>query len=123
MIYFFYSELYDIYIVYTLPSSEKKKENYGYIFVLAPYLYVSCSAPAQQALRMGFHHNLTDTSLFIYHHGADTTYLLLYVDDIVLNTSSTSLLESIISHLRCEFSMTDLGALNYFLGILVTRAS
>ncbi|GJQ92175.1 ribonuclease H-like domain-containing protein [Tanacetum coccineum] len=53
----------------------------------------------------------------------DTTFLLLYVDDIVLTASSDRLLQQIIAFLHREFSMTDLGALNYFLGILVTRDS
>lgn len=72
---------------------------------------------------MRFHHSLMDTPIFIYHHGADTTNLLLHIDDIVLTASSMSLLESIISYLRREFAMTDLGALNYLLGILATRSS
>ncbi|GJX23235.1 ribonuclease H-like domain-containing protein [Tanacetum coccineum] len=53
--------------------------------------------------------------------GADTAYLLLYVDDIVLTASSSDLLQQIITSLHAEFSMTDLGSLNYFLGISVTR--
>ncbi|GKE03657.1 ribonuclease H-like domain-containing protein, partial [Tanacetum coccineum] len=39
----------------------------------------------------------------------------------VFTASSTSLLQRIISSLHKEFDMTDLGALNYFLGISVTR--
>lgn len=69
---------------------------------------------------MGFQHNITDSSLFTYHHGSDTTYLLLYVDNIVLTGSSTMLLHSIITQLNREF-MIDLGALNYFLDISATR--
>jgi hypothetical protein len=38
----------------------------------------------------------SDTSLFIYQHGADTAYLLLYVDDIVLTASSEPFLRRII---------------------------
>nr|GEW00729.1 ribonuclease H-like domain-containing protein [Tanacetum cinerariifolium] len=52
--------------------------------------------------------------------GTDTAYLLLYVDDIVLASSSESLLQQIIGSLHKEFAMTDLGSLNYFLGISVT---
>ncbi|GJW13157.1 ribonuclease H-like domain-containing protein [Tanacetum coccineum] len=52
--------------------------------------------------------------------GSDTAYLLLYVDDIILIASSTAFLQSIIATLHAEFSMTDLGSLNYFLGISVT---
>ncbi|GKA37805.1 ribonuclease H-like domain-containing protein [Tanacetum coccineum] len=56
-------------------------------------------------------------------YGTDTAYLLLYVDDIVLTASSESLLQQIIRSLHQEFAMTDLGSLNYFLGISVTRDS
>ncbi|GJR75117.1 microrchidia 6-like protein isoform X1 [Tanacetum coccineum] len=59
----------------------------------------------------------------LYRQGTNTAYLLLYVDDIVLTTSSESLLQQIIRSLHQEFAMTDLGSLNYFLGISVTRDS
>ncbi|XP_071707917.1 uncharacterized mitochondrial protein AtMg00810-like [Rutidosis leptorrhynchoides] len=55
--------------------------------------------------------------------GASVAYLLLYVDDIILMASSTTLLRKIISSLGKEFAMTDLGPLNYFLGISATRTS
>ncbi|GKA53712.1 ribonuclease H-like domain-containing protein [Tanacetum coccineum] len=67
--------------------------------------------------------NKTDSSLFIFHKGPDTAYLLLYMDDIILTASSTSLLQCIISLLHAEFAMTDLGPLNYFLGISATRTT
>jgi hypothetical protein len=50
-------------------------------------------------LTLGFVEAKSDTSLFIYHYGAETAYLLLYVDDIVLTASSPSLLRRIISSL------------------------
>ncbi|GJV15541.1 ribonuclease H-like domain-containing protein [Tanacetum coccineum] len=50
-------------------------------------------------------------------------FFLLYVDDILLTSSSTTLLQRIIASLNQEFSMTDLGSLNYFLGIFVTRST
>ncbi|GJR09588.1 retrovirus-related pol polyprotein from transposon TNT 1-94 [Tanacetum coccineum] len=53
----------------------------------------------------------------------DTTYLLLYFDDIVLTASSESLLQQIIRLFHQEFAMTDLGPLSYFLGISVTHDS
>ncbi|GJV37682.1 ribonuclease H-like domain-containing protein [Tanacetum coccineum] len=56
-------------------------------------------------------------------YGADIAYLLLYVDDIVLTASSESLLQQIIGSLPKEFAITDMGLLNYFLGISVTRDS
>ncbi|GKA21721.1 ribonuclease H-like domain-containing protein [Tanacetum coccineum] len=54
---------------------------------------------------------------------SQVSYLLLYVDDIILTASSTALLQQLINSLHREFDMTDLGALNYFLGISVVRHS
>ncbi|GJW13780.1 ribonuclease H-like domain-containing protein [Tanacetum coccineum] len=78
---------------------------------------------AAYATRVGFFTSRCDSSLFIYRSGSDTAYLLIYVDDIVLTASYTTLLQQIISSLHSEFDMTDLGALNYFLVIFVTRDS
>jgi hypothetical protein len=55
-------------------------------------------------LKLGFIEVKTDSSLFIYRSGADTVYLLLYVD-IVLTASSSTLLQRIISALQHEFSL------------------
>lgn len=49
------------------------------------------------------------------------TVLVLYVDDIVLTTSTTTSLQKLLYLLKIEFAMTDLGSLNYFLGILVIK--
>jgi hypothetical protein len=46
-------------------------------------------------------------------------YLLLYVDDIILTTSSAELLRHTISALQREFAMKDLEPLHHFLGITV----
>ncbi|GJU87758.1 ribonuclease H-like domain-containing protein [Tanacetum coccineum] len=53
--------------------------------------------------------------------GSQVTYLLIYVDDIILTASCPALLQQIIGSLNNEFDMTDLGALNYFLGISADR--
>ncbi|GJX36836.1 ribonuclease H-like domain-containing protein [Tanacetum coccineum] len=47
---------------------------------------------ASYATRVGFQHSKTDSSLFIFHRGSDIAYLLLYVDDIILTTSSSAFL-------------------------------
>lgn len=61
------------------------------------------------------------SSLFVLRWGHDLTYLLLYVDNIVLTVPSTSLLQQTISLLHGEFSMKDLGPLYFFLGISVAH--
>jgi len=72
---------------------------------------------------MGFVEAKSDTSLFVFHRGSDTAYLLLYVDDVVLTASSTDLLRRIIAALQQEFSMKDLGELHHFLGMHVQRTA
>ncbi|KAM0049451.1 putative RNA-directed DNA polymerase [Helianthus debilis subsp. tardiflorus] len=70
---------------------------------------------------LGFRNSMCDTSLFIYQHGHQLAYLLVYVDDIVLTASHTDLLHGFITKLSAEFAMSDLGSLHHFLGITVTR--
>ncbi|KAJ9563458.1 hypothetical protein OSB04_008618 [Centaurea solstitialis] len=71
---------------------------------------------------LGFLSSKTDTSLFTYHRGSDTIYLLLYVDDIILTASSPTLIFMVISKLSSEFPMSDLGPLSFFLGIAASRS-
>ena len=71
---------------------------------------------------LGFIGAKTDSSLFVYRRGPDMAYLLLYVDDIILTASSSTLLHSLIGSLHSEFIMTDMGDLHYFLGISVKRS-
>ncbi|KAL9308699.1 putative RNA-directed DNA polymerase [Arabidopsis thaliana] len=68
---------------------------------------------------MGFVQSKCDASLFVYKHGQDKAYLLLYVDDIMLTTSSSRFLDSIVDKLKTEFPMLDTGKLSFFLGISV----
>jgi hypothetical protein len=87
----------------------------------APRAWYSCFASHIQSL--GFIEAKADTSLFIYQHGPDTAYLLLYVDDIILTASTSALLRQIITSLQQSFPMKDLGPLQHFLGIAVHRSS
>nr|GEW37959.1 hypothetical protein [Tanacetum cinerariifolium] len=50
-------------------------------------------------------------------HGSHVAYLLIYVDDIILTTSSPVPLQQIVDSLYNDFDMTDLVVINYFLGI------
>jgi hypothetical protein len=70
-------------------------------------------------LTLGFVEAKSDTSLFVFRRSADKVYLLLYVDDIVLTASSTTLLQHTISALKREFTMKDISPLHHFLGVSV----
>ncbi|GKB41462.1 ribonuclease H-like domain-containing protein [Tanacetum coccineum] len=76
-----------------------------YVCLLQKSLYGLKQAPrawfqrfSSYAIRAGFYHRKTDSS-------------------------STALMQRIISFLHAEFAMTDLGPLNYFLGISATRTT
>jgi hypothetical protein len=66
---------------------------------------------------LGFCGSKSDRSLFMFKQGPSTAYLLLYVDDIILTASSSSLLNHFIHKLHAELAMSDLGPLQHFLGI------
>jgi hypothetical protein len=72
---------------------------------------------------LGFQASLTDPSLFVQHSSHGTVILLLYVDDILLTGSHSSLITSVIDALTQEFNMKDLGPLTYFLGLQVSYSS
>jgi hypothetical protein len=72
---------------------------------------------------LGFTCSKLDTSLFILHGSMGTSYLLLYVDDIILTASTSNLLERVITALNAEFAMSDLGELHHFLGLAFRRDS
>jgi hypothetical protein len=50
-------------------------------------------------------------------------YLLIYVDDIIIASSTDAAVETLLNDLRLEFTLNDLGPLNYFLGIEVKLSS
>ncbi|BBH05526.1 hypothetical protein Prudu_016938 [Prunus dulcis] len=72
---------------------------------------------------LGFQASNADPSLFIHHSSLGTVVLLLYVDDIILTGSNSSLITSVISALTQEFDMKDLGQLTYFLGLQISYQS
>ena len=70
-------------------------------------------------LSLGFHAFKVDTSLFILSVSADIFYLLVYIDDILLIGSDSTILQCLIQLLSSEFKLRDLGDVHYFLGIEV----
>jgi histone deacetylase 1/2 len=50
-------------------------------------------------------------------------YVLVYVDDIIVTSSSDAAIDILLKELNVHFSIKDLGELHFFLGIEVTRSS
>jgi histone deacetylase 1/2 len=64
-----------------------------------------------------------DTSLFYYNRGKYAMFVLVYVDDIIVASSSSEATSALLKDLEREFALKDLGELHYFLGIEVKQTS
>lgn len=65
----------------------------------------------------------SNTSLFTYRNQSVILYLLVYVDDIILIGSHIEAITHLITTLSTNFSLKDLGSLNYFLGIECSQSN
>nr|CAN77868.1 hypothetical protein VITISV_001383 [Vitis vinifera] len=70
-------------------------------------------------LQFSFRQSKYDTSLFLRKSDMGIVVLLVYVDDIVIIGSDSTLLGQLKTHLSESFHMKDLGSLTYFLGLKV----
>jgi histone deacetylase 1/2 len=70
---------------------------------------------------LGFIPSKGDTSLFIYNKGNVSVFVLVYVDDIIVASSSPHATVALLRDLEKDFALKDLGDLHYFLGIEVKR--
>jgi hypothetical protein len=72
---------------------------------------------------LGFSASKVDSSLFFYSDSTCTMFVLLYVDDIIIVSSSSKFTSNLVKKLNQEFALKDLGDLPYFLGIEVKRTN
>jgi hypothetical protein len=70
---------------------------------------------------LGFKASKADTSLFYFSKGGITVFVLIYVDDIIVASSSNQATTGLLHNLKKEFALKDLGDLHYFLGIEVCK--
>jgi hypothetical protein len=87
----------------------------------APRAWYSRLSSKLQAL--SFTPSQVDISLFIYRKGSVTIYLLVYVDDIVVTSSSLAAIDALLANLKSDFALKDVDSLSYFLGIQVQQLS
>lgn len=77
---------------------------------------------SQHLLELGFVPSKDDTSLFYFRKGNLVMFVLVYVDDIIVTSSSQEAINALLKNLECDFALKDLGDLHYFLGIEVKRS-
>ena len=73
--------------------------------------------------RLGFRPSKADTSLFFYKRGKVIIFMLVYVDDIIVASSSQKATNALLEDLKKDFALKDLGDLHYFLGIEVKKVT
>lgn len=67
----------------------------------------------QVVVHFGFIHSKCDHSLFIYSHQGVTMYAIVYVDDILINGSSFTLVHKLINSLHTTFALKNKIVLNW----------
>jgi hypothetical protein len=101
----------------------------NYVCKLDKALYGLKQAPrawysrlSSKLVALGFQASKADTSLFFYSQGNIHVFVLVYVDDIIVASSSEQATKAFLQDLHDEFALKDLGELHYFLRIEVTKA-
>jgi histone deacetylase 1/2 len=69
----------------------------------------------------GFVPSTADTSLFLLQGPQLTMYLLVYVNEIIVISSSESVTARLVTSLGADFAVKDLDKFHYFLGLEVTH--
>ena len=101
------------------PSHVCKLDKALYGLKQAPRAWYSHLSKKMQTL--GFVPSKSHTSLFIYNKFNTSMFVLIYVDDIIVTSSSDEAISGLLKDLGAEFALKDLGELHYFLGIEVKQ--
>jgi hypothetical protein len=72
-------------------------------------------------MSLSFNPSKADSSLFFYSDSSCTMCILVYMDDIIVASSSLKFTNILVLKLNQEFALKDLGDLLYFLGIQIKR--
>jgi hypothetical protein len=110
------------------PPGYIDKTRPNYVCKLDKALYGLKQAPrawyarlSTKLISLGFHASKADTSLFYFNKGSVTVFVLVYVDDIIVVSSTPEATTGLLYELKKEFALKDLGELHYFLGMEVTK--
>jgi transposase InsO family protein len=112
------------------PPGYVDKQHPDYVCKLDKALYGLKQAPRAwygrlcgKLVALGFVPSKADTSLFYYNKRGYQMFILVYVDDIIVASSSSKAVNALLADLKEDFALKDLGDLHYFLGIEVKRGN
>ncbi|KAK1598830.1 hypothetical protein QYE76_018634 [Lolium multiflorum] len=78
---------------------------------------------SSKLFELGFIPSKADTSLFLFNKSGITIFVLVYVDDIIVTSSSSYAITALLRDLNENFTIKDLGDLHFFLGIEVKKVN
>jgi hypothetical protein len=112
------------------PPGYECKEHSHHVCKLDKTIYGLKQAPrawysrlSSKLQTLGFHSSKGDTSLFFFKTHEVTMYVLVYMDDIIVASSSQRATDALLANLEKDFALKDLGDLHYFLDIEVTKTN
>jgi histone deacetylase 1/2 len=110
------------------PPGYRSEKYPNYVCKLDKAIYGLKQAPrawyarlCNKLIQLGFTPSKGDTSLFHFRKGTLIMFVLVYVDDIIVASSSQQATDALLKSLEQEFALKDLGDLHYFLGIEVKK--
>jgi len=102
------------------PPGYEDSKHPSYVCKLDKALYGLRQAPRAwyarlcgKLIQLGFTPSKGDTSLFYYNKGFISMFVLVYVDDIIVASSSPSATTALLRDLEADFALKDLGDLHY----------
>lgn len=105
------------------PKSFVDSDHPNFVCKLHKALYGLKQAPralfhrlTQALLELGFTNSLVDMSSFMLQNNHTRLFVLIYMDDIIITSTSLSNINDLITNLQVEFKLKDLGSLSYFFG-------
>jgi len=72
-------------------------------------------------LSHGYERGMIDNTLFIKKSNSEIFLVQIYVDDIIFGATQDSLCEEFVAAMKCEFEMSMMGELSFFLGLQVKQ--
>lgn len=110
------------------PPGFENSQTPHYICKLDKALYGLKQAPrawysrlSTKLQQLGFYPSKADTSLFLYNKSGVMIFVLIYVDDIIVTSSSDQAISALLHDLNADFALKDLGDLHFFLGIEINK--
>ncbi|KAL6347384.1 hypothetical protein AAG906_018502 [Vitis piasezkii] len=85
-----------------------------------PFIKSAASHFHSKLLSLRFHSSKANTSFFLKFEGGHSLYILIYVDDVLITSSSSTQVQDFITQLQTSFSLKDLGVPSYFLRLELT---